>query len=62
MPREHISPILLAKLKNWFRITLDTNNDGVINWKDFEAAVEVIDVFFSAIKQTELDMNMLRML
>jgi len=42
MPRDNISPVLLTKLKNWFRLTLDTNNDGVINWKDFESAIENI--------------------
>lgn len=42
MPRDQITPVLLKKLKSWYVKTLDTNNDGVINWKDFEAAVETM--------------------
>ncbi len=41
MPREQISNVLLNKLKKYYTLTLDTNNDGLVNWSDFEAAIEV---------------------
>jgi len=40
MQRSNIAPAQLNKLKRYFSKTLDTNNDGVVNWSDFEAAIE----------------------
>lgn len=31
----------MHKLKKFYTLTLDTNNDGLVNWTDFEAAIEV---------------------
>jgi Ca2+-binding EF-hand superfamily protein len=42
MPRENISKVLEQKLTKWFAMTLDTNDDGLVNWTDFEAAIESI--------------------
>jgi len=38
--RPHISPPMANKLRKFFSLTLDTNNDGLVNWSDFEAAIE----------------------
>lgn len=41
MPRDQIQHhVLQRKLRKYFNLTLDTNNDGLVNWSDFEAAVE----------------------
>ena len=40
MPRDQISNLQLRKLTRYYTLTLDTNADGVVNWQDFEAAVE----------------------
>jgi len=43
MPRDQLgNKILQNKLKKFYALTLDTNNDGIVNWLDFEAAVEAI--------------------
>ncbi|CAF0864067.1 unnamed protein product [Brachionus calyciflorus] len=43
MPREQIqNKTLEVKLRKWYNLTLDTNNDGVVTWDDFLAAVEAI--------------------
>jgi len=42
MPRDQINESLLKKLKKFYSLTLDTNQDGLVNWSDFEAAVENI--------------------
>ncbi|RNA44979.1 sarcoplasmic calcium-binding s and IV-like [Brachionus plicatilis] len=43
MPRDHIkSETLNKKLRKWYSLTLDNNNDGIISWDDFLAAAEVI--------------------
>ena len=41
MPRDNIKPSAMKKLQQFFTKTLDTNNDGLVNWTDFEAAIEV---------------------
>ena len=41
--RSNISEVLHEKLTNFFSRTLDKNNDGLVNWPDFEAAIEVIN-------------------
>jgi len=40
MPRDQISVASQRKLRKLFALTLDTNNDGLVNWTDFEAAIE----------------------
>ncbi|CAF3264938.1 unnamed protein product [Rotaria socialis] len=42
MPRENIPQSSIKKLEQFFSKTLDTNNDGLVNWTDFEAAIESI--------------------
>ncbi|CAF0760398.1 unnamed protein product [Didymodactylos carnosus] len=42
MPRDNIPKQSLRKLQQFFTKTLDTNNDGLVNWTDFEAAIESI--------------------
>ncbi|CAF1013523.1 unnamed protein product [Didymodactylos carnosus] len=42
MPRDNIPKQSLKKLQQFFTKTLDTNNDGFVNWVDFEAAIETI--------------------
>lgn len=43
MPRDQLSnEIVQKKLKRFFALTLDTDKDGLVNWKDFEAAIENI--------------------
>lgn len=54
MPRDSINPVLLQKLKNWFRITLDINNDGIITWNDFVDAVETMVPAADAAKNARL--------
>ena len=41
MPRDNIKASSMKKLEQFFTKTLDTNNDGLVNWTDFEAAIEV---------------------
>ena len=41
MSRKEISKIMERKLQKWFTMTLDSNNDGLVNWTDFEHAIEV---------------------
>lgn len=40
--RSNISKIMEKKLNKWFAMTLDSNNDGLVNWTDFEKAIEAI--------------------
>jgi len=40
MPHTNINAAQLHKLKKYFNLTLDTNNDGLVNWSDFEQAIE----------------------
>jgi len=40
--RKQINSVLHKKLCKYYALTLDTNNDGLINWSDFEAAIENI--------------------
>ena len=47
MSRKEISKIMERKLHKWFSMTLDTNNDGLVNWTDFEHAIEVQISFFN---------------
>ena len=42
MPRDQINNLALRKLKRFYTLTLDTNADGLVNWTDFEAAIENI--------------------
>jgi len=39
---KHINGVHVHKLRKYFIRTLDVNNDGVINWKDFEQAIETM--------------------
>jgi Ca2+-binding EF-hand superfamily protein len=39
---KHINGLDVHKLKKYFVHTLDVNNDGVINWADFEQAIEAM--------------------
>jgi len=39
--RSNISEGQNEKLAKFFTRTLDKNDDGVVNWSDFEAAIEV---------------------
>lgn len=41
MSRKEISKLMERKLNKWFAMTLDTNNDGLVNWTDFQGAIEV---------------------
>ena len=54
MPRDQISNLHLQRLKRFYTRTLDTNEDGVVNWKDFEAAIEVILPLEEATKNSRL--------
>lgn len=40
MPRPNLGQFIERKLKKWFNMTLDVNNDGLVNWADFEDAIE----------------------
>jgi Ca2+-binding EF-hand superfamily protein len=42
MPRTEIGKVMEKKLNKWFAMTLDTDNDGLVKWSDFELAVETI--------------------
>jgi Ca2+-binding EF-hand superfamily protein len=42
MPRPNLGTFIERKLKKWFSMTLDLTGDGVVNWDDFENAVERI--------------------
>jgi hypothetical protein len=46
MPRTEIGKVMEKKLNKWFAMTLDTDNDGLVKWSDFELAVEVTNIFF----------------
>lgn len=54
MPRSNISKPLERKLGKWFAMTLDTNNDGLVNWTDFEHAIETIVPTAEATKNARL--------
>ncbi|KAL7672815.1 hypothetical protein ACOME3_007695 [Neoechinorhynchus agilis] len=42
MARDNIKPQMHNKFKKFFAKTLDTNNDGMVNWPNFEEAVEAM--------------------
>ncbi|CAF2391830.1 unnamed protein product [Rotaria sp. Silwood2] len=54
MPRDNIPKTSLRKLQQFFTKTLDTNNDGLVNWTDFEAAIESIVPAVDAAKNARL--------
>jgi Ca2+-binding EF-hand superfamily protein len=54
MPRDNIPKTSLTKLSKFFNKTLDTNNDGLVNWTDFEHAIESIVPAADAAKNARL--------
>ncbi|CAF1071172.1 unnamed protein product [Didymodactylos carnosus] len=54
MPRDNIPKQSLRKLEQFFTKTLDTNNDGLVNWTDFEAAIESIVPKEDAVRNARL--------
>ncbi len=44
--RSNINEVLYQKLAKFFSRTLDKNNDGLVNWVDFQAAIEVKSKIF----------------
>lgn len=42
MARDNIKSNMYKKFKRFFAKTLDTNNDGIVNWPNFEEAVDAI--------------------